>query len=262
MKKRSLILIIYFIFLMLPIYWLLNTSFKHNLEITSKLTFLPERFTFKNYFYILTSKFWLKSFIDTLEYVFLNMVIVLSAAVPAAYAFSRWKFQGSNLLFYWLLINRMAPAAIFLIPMAALFINLKLFDTPLAVALAHCLFNLPLAVWILHGFMGGIPREIDETAYVDGYSFPRFFIKIFLPLIKQGIGVTAFFVFLFSWVEMLLARAVTSYGVRPLCVSFIAAGRGSWGIIATAGVLTIVPGGILIYLIRNYLTKGFSMGKV
>ncbi len=56
-------------------------------------------------------------------------------------------------------------------------------------ALAHCLFNVPLAVWILEGFMRGVPKEIDETAYIDGYSFGRFFVKIFMPLISSGIGV-------------------------------------------------------------------------
>ncbi|NHW17462.1 ABC transporter permease subunit, partial [Escherichia coli] len=78
------------------------------------------------------------------------------------------------------------------------------FDTHIAVAIAHCLFNVPLAVWILEGFMRGVPKEIDETAYIDGYSFGRFFVKIFTPLIASGIGVAAFFCFMFSWVELLL----------------------------------------------------------
>jgi hypothetical protein len=89
-------------------------------------------------------------------------------------------------------------------------------DTHIAVALAHLLFNVPLAVWILEGFMSGIPREIDETAYIDGYSFPRFFVTIFMPLIKAGIGVAAFFCFMFSWVELLLARTLTSVNAKPI----------------------------------------------
>jgi glycerol transport system permease protein len=89
-------------------------------------------------------------------------------------------------------------------------------DTHIAVALAHLLFNVPLAVWILEGFMSGIPREIDETAYIDGYSFPRFFLTIFLPLIKAGVGVAAFFCFMFSWVELLLARTLTSVNAKPI----------------------------------------------
>jgi glycerol transport system permease protein len=75
-------------------------------------------------------------------------------------------------LFFWLLTNRMAPPAVFALPFFQLYSAVGLFDTHIAVALAHCLFNVPLAVWILEGFMRGVPREIDETAYIDGYSFP------------------------------------------------------------------------------------------
>ena len=92
----------------------------------------------------------------------------------------------------------MAPPVVFALPFFQLYSASGLFDTHLAVALAHCLFNIPLAVLILEGFMSGVPRELDETAYVDGYSFWRFFIKIFLPSIAAGTGVAAFFCFMFS----------------------------------------------------------------
>ena len=93
-------------------------------------------------------------------------------ALPAAYAFSRYRFLGDKHLFFWLLTNRMAPPAVFLLPFFQLYSALGLFDTHIAVALAHTLFNVPLAVWILEGFMSGVPSEIDETAYLDGYSLP------------------------------------------------------------------------------------------
>ena len=102
-------------------------------------------------------------------------------ALPAAYAFSRYRFLGDKHLFFWLLTNRMAPPAVFALPFFQLYSAVGLFDTPWAVALAHTLFNIPLAVWILEGFMSGVPKELDETAYVDGYSFPRFFFRIFMP---------------------------------------------------------------------------------
>ena len=97
-------------------------------------------------------------------------------ALPAAYAFSRYRFIGDKHLFFWLLTNRMAPAAVFALPFFQLYSAIGLFDTHIAVALAHCLFNIPLAVWILEGFMSGVPKQLDETAYLDGYGFWRFFI--------------------------------------------------------------------------------------
>ena len=110
-------------------------------------------------------------YINSLTYVVINTVLSVSVALPAAYAFSRYRFLGDKHLFFWLLTNRMAPPAVFALPFFQLYSAVGLFDTPWAVALAHTLFNIPLAVWILEGFMSGVPKELDETAYVDGYSF-------------------------------------------------------------------------------------------
>ena len=85
--------------------------------------------------------------------------ISIALALPAAYAFSRYRFLGDKHLFFWLLTNRMAPPAVFALPFFKLYSAIGLFDTPWAVALAHCLFNVPLAVWILEGFMSGVPRR-------------------------------------------------------------------------------------------------------
>jgi glycerol transport system permease protein len=133
------------------------------------------------------------------------------------------------------------------------------------VALAHGLFNVPLAVWILEGFMSGVPKEIDETAYIDGYSFPRFFLKIFIPLIASGIGVAAFFCFMFSWVELLIARTLTTTDAKPIAAIMtrtVSAAGMDWGLLAAAGVLTLIPGALVIYFVRNYIAKGFALGRV
>jgi glycerol transport system permease protein len=265
MKAKSIVLIIFFILLFIPIYWMINTSFKTNTEIGSKITLLPEKSTTGNYAKIFTSPVWMRSLLQTLGYVFMNVAMVLVAAIPAAYAFSRFTFRGSRHLFFWLLTNRMAPGASFLVPMFTLFSVLGLFDTMIAISLAHCLFNLPLAVWILEGFMRGIPKQIDETAFVDGYRYSRFFVKIFFPLIKQGVGVTAFFCFMFSWVELLLSRTLTSVFTKPITVTLTRSlGAGGWdyGLIAAAGVVTMIPGAVVVYFVRNYIVKGFAMGRV
>lgn len=265
MKKRRLFLILYLLVLFFPIYWMLNTSLKTDTEILSEMRLFPRNITFENYAEIFGSQVWRSSFANSLIYVALNVLITLSAAVPAAYAFSRWSFRGSSHLFFWLLTNRMAPAAVFMVPFTELYSIVHLFDTHLAVALAHCLFNIPLAVWILEGFMSGIPPEIDETAYIDGYSFPRFFGKIFLPLIAPGIGVTAFFCFTFSWVELILAKALTVTAAKPVVVTLtvgIGAEGVKWGLLAAAGVLTIIPGALVVFFVRNYMAKGFSLGRL
>src|SRR6187200_146115 len=159
----------------------------------------------------------------------------------------------------------MAPAAVFALPFFNLYSAIGLFDTPWAVALAHCLFNIPLAVWILEGFISGVPREIDETAFLDGYSVARFFTRILMPLIASGIGVAAFFCFMFSWVELLLARTLTSVNAKPISAIMtrtVSASGMDCGLLAAAGVLTIVPGAVVIWFVRHYIAKGFAMGRV
>ena len=266
MSKRKLIpLLLYILFLLVPIYWLLNMSFKSSTEILGGLTLFPQDFTFHNYKVIFTDPSWYTGYLNSLYYVSLNTVISLSVALPAAYAFSRYSFLGDKHVFFWLLTNRMTPPAVFLLPFFQLYTTLGLMDTHIAVALAHLLFNVPLAVWILEGFMSGIPREIDETAYIDGYSFPRFFLTVFIPLIKAGVGVAAFFCFMFSWVELLMARTLTSVNAKPIVAVMtrtVSASGMDWGVLAAAGVLTIVPGAIVIWFVRHYIAKGFAMGRV
>ena len=264
-NSRAVVMGLYLLFLLLPIYWLLNMSLKTNTEILNSFTLWPRDLTLDNYRTILTDPSWYMGYVNSLIYVVMNTVISVAVALPAAYAFSRYSFMGDKHLFFWLLTNRMAPPAVFALPFFQLYSSVGLFDTHIAVALAHCLFNVPLAVWILEGFMRGVPREIDETAYIDGYSFGRFFVRIFMPLISSGIGVAAFFCFMFSWVELLLSRTLTTVDAKPIAAIMTRTQGASgidWGVLAAAGVLTIVPGALVIYFVRNYIAKGFALGRV
>jgi glycerol transport system permease protein len=266
MKRFTwLVPLIYILFVLLPIYWLLNMSFKNTNEILGSFTLWPRDFTLANYRKIFTDPTWYNGYLNSLAYVLMNTVISVTVALPAAYAFSRYRFLGDKHLFFWLLTNRMAPPAVFALPFFQLYSAIGLFDTPIAVALAHCLFNIPLAVWILEGFMSGVPKELDETAFVDGYPFWRFFTKIFIPTIAAGIGVTAFFCFMFSWVELLLAKTLTSVAAKPIAATMTRTASTSGyelGLLAAAGALTIIPGAIVIYFVRNYIARGFALGRV
>lgn len=264
-KKSAVIMIIYILFLLIPIYWLLNMSLKTNNEILGQFSMWPENLTFANYLVIFTDPSWYWGYFNSIIYVLLNTVISLAVALPAAYAFSRYSFMGDKHLFFWLLTNRMAPPAVFALPFFQLYSSVGLFDTHIAVALAHTLFNVPLAVWILEGFMRGVPKEIDETAYIDGYGFFTFFAKIFTPLISSGIGVVAFFCFMFSWVELLLSRTLTSVDAKSIAATMtrtVSASGLDWGVLSAAGILTIIPGALVIYFVRNHIAKGFAMGRV
>ncbi len=264
-RKRTLALIAYFILLLLPIYWMFNMSLQTNADILGEFSLVPTDPTLTNYIKIFTDEAWYSGYINSIIYVSINTAVSLLTALPAAYAFSRYRFIGDKHMFFWLLTNRMAPPAVFLLPFFQLYSTFGLIDTHIAVAISHCLFNVPLAVWILEGFMSSVPREIDEMAYIDGYSYPRFFLTVFVPLIRTGIGVTAFFCFMFSWVELLLARTLTTTDAKPIAATMtrtVSATGLDWGLLAAAGILTIVPGALVIWFVRNYMAKGFALGRV
>lgn len=263
--QKWLVPTLYIVFLMLPIYWLVNMSFKTTNEILTTFSLWPQNFTLDNYRKIFTDPTWYNGYRNSITYVVMNTVISVTFALPAAYAFSRYRFLGDKHLFFWLLTNRMAPPAVFALPFFQLYSAIGLFDTHIAVALAHCLFSIPLAVWILEGFMSGVPKELDETAFLDGYSFWRFFLLIFIPTIAAGIGVTAFFSFMYSWVELLLAKTLTAVAAKPIAATMTRTASTAGyelGLLAAAGTLTIIPGAFVIYFVRNYIAKGFALGRV
>jgi glycerol transport system permease protein len=256
---------LYILFLMIPIYWLIVISFKDNNEVMNSFSILPQAPTLRNYKVIFTDFSWYVGYINSTIYVVMNMIFSVMLALPAAYAFSRYRFLGDKHIFFWFLTNRMAPASVFALPFFQLYSAFGLIDTHIAVAMAHCLFNVPLAIWILEGFMSGVPKEIDETAYIDGYSFPKFFLKIFVPMIASGIGVAAFFCFMFSWVELLIARTLTTTSAKPIAAIMtrtVSATGMDWGVLAAAGAVTLVPGALVIWFVRNHIAKGFALGRV
>lgn len=249
----------------LPVVWLISMSLRDNADILSKFEVIPSNISFTGYIKFFEDPSWIGSYMNSVSYTLLNMVLSLIVALPAAYAFSRFTFSGDKHLFFWLLTNRMAPAAVFLLPFFQLYQSLDLFDTAMGVALAHMLFNVPLAVWILEGFMSGVPKQLDEIAEIDGYKFPRFFLTIFIPMIRSGIGVTAFFLFMFSWVELLIARTITATAAKPIAAQMtrtISASGLDWSLLSAAGVMTILPGVLVIWFVRNYIAKGFALGRV
>ena len=255
----------YCVYLLVPLYWLLSMALRANADIVGEFSVFPETATLANFAEIFSNPVWYQAFGNSLSYVAINTAISLTVAIPAAYVFSRYRFLGDRQLFFWLLTNRMAPPAVFLLPFFQLYSAIGLFDTPLAVALAHCMFTVPLSVWILEGFFSGVPTELDEMARIDGHSFLYFFFRVFLPINRGALGVTLFFCFMFSWVELLLARTLSGASAKPIVVVMtrtVSASGMDWGVLAAAGVLTVVPGMLVVWFVRKDLVKGFALGRV
>lgn len=264
-KLCRILLVGYGVYLLVPIYWLVTVALQTNADVMGTFRVFPANVTIGNFMEIFSSDVWRGAFANSLTYVLMNSLISLTVAIPAAYVFSRYQFLGDRQLFFWLLTNRMAPPAVFLLPFFQLYSAVGLFDTPLAVALAHCLFTVPLAVWILEGFFSAVPRELDEMAKLDGFSFVEFFVRIFIPINRGAIGVAFFFCFMFSWVELLLARTLSGADAKPVVVVMtrtVSASGLDWGVLAAAGVLTVIPGLVVVWFVRKHLVKGFALGRV
>lgn len=265
-RRFRLVPLIYGAFILIPLYWLVIISFMTQEEATSGLSFFPKAPTLNNYLYILTDRGWAMGFVNGALYTAINVVLSLTVAVPAAYAFSRYRFVGDKHLFFWFLASRMTPSAVLFLPLVQLYSEIGLMDRVVGVALAHCLFTVPVAVWILEGFFRNIPVELEETSRVDGRGGVAFAVTVLLPVAAPGIGVAAFFCFMASWVELILANALTTTDAKPIIAVLFRAG-GPLGfvhlpILCAAGVLTILPGLALVYFVRHSLAQGLSMGRV
>lgn len=199
------------------------------------------------------------SIFNSLAYVSLNIVLCLAAGLPAAYAFSRFRFTGDRHMLFALLAFRLTPPVVLSLPVFFLFAHFGLINNPVGIALVHCAFNLPIAIWILESFISAVPREYDETCFIDGHSTPSFFFRHLIPAIAPGIGVTVFFCFIFSWVEVVLARILTATAGKPITMAINAlyGFQTDVGLVMAMTVVSLIPGVAMIWFVRNHIARGF-----
>jgi glycerol transport system permease protein len=269
MKERNkriiftVVICLYLIFTLFPFYWMINTAFKHKAEVTRVLTFYPHKFTLDSFREIITKPLYRRALLNSLSIACGSVIFCLAVGIWAAYTFSRHHFLGDKHFFFWLITNRMAPAAVFVIPYFMIYSTIGLYDTRIGVILSHSLFNLPLTIWLLVGFMNAVPSDLDEAAFVDGYSFVGYFGKIFIPVIAPGIGVTAFFLFIFSWSELLLGSVLTASSAKPVTVALlqnVSMFGVEWGLIAAVSLFAVLPGIVAVAFVRKYIARGFLVG--
>jgi glycerol transport system permease protein len=221
---------------------------------------VPEgSFGLVNYRNILASPALMASIGNSLVYVLLNVTLCLVAGLPAAYALARFRFTGDRHLLFLLLVFRVTPPVVLSLPVFILFARVDLVNSPVGIAIVHCLFNLPVAIWILESFISAVPRAFDETAFLDGHSLPRFFVRRLIPAIAPGIGVTAFFCFIFSWVEVVLARILTVTAGKPvtMAINALFGFRTDIGLVMAMTVVSLLPGLVMIHFVRNHIARGF-----
>lgn len=199
--------------------------------------------------------------VNSAIYVLSNVALCIAVALPAAYALARHRFLGDRHFLMAILVFRVTPPVVLSLPIFILFSGLGLVNSPVGIALVHCLFNLPVAIWILESFIRAVPREFDETAFLDGHSGPSFFFRHLIPQIVPGIGVAAFFCFIFSWVEVVFARILTVTGGKPITMAINAMFRFQTdvGMVMAMTCLSLMPGVAMIWFVRNHIARGFTL---
>jgi len=271
LKKRlvslllTLITALVFIFVLFPPFMLFLTSIKTNvdaLRYPPVWLFKPVASNYREIFQLIPFGSYL---VNSLVVALLSTFISLLVGSLAAYGLARFKFKRSKDLSFWILSIRMTPPIAAAIPIFLIMRTLRLLDTKAALILAYCTFNVPFAVWLLRSFFQEIPREIEESAMVDGCSPFGAFFRIALPLIAPGLAATGIFTFIFSWNEFLFALILTGTRAQTVPVSltgFIRETGIMWSHMAAAGVLAMFPMVIFTALVQRNLVKGLTMGAI
>jgi multiple sugar transport system permease protein len=257
------------IFFMFPVYWMIVTCFKTQIEFFHyPPVMFPTHFDLSNFIGAMTAppvgRDGLKSLIDSLIIATTTTAIALVLGAPAAYSLARWRTGGEDLSF-WILSTRMFPPVASALPLFFVFQRLKMLDTYPVLIIANTIFILSFVVWILKGYFEDLPPELEEAAMIDGCSALTAFRLIALPLIAPGLVATTLFSFIFTWNEYLFALLLTRRAVRTMTVmipSLVGGHLILWGQIAAAGVVAVVPGVVLCLLLQRFLIRGLTLGAI
>jgi multiple sugar transport system permease protein len=254
-----------------PIYWLFVISMKAPVDLFSTPGLLLDRLNWANYAKVLQSETLRGYMVNSLVISSGNAVLVTLLGFLACYALTRFDLPGKESIFFWTITNRMAPPAVFLLPLFLLLTQVykigdfSLADSRLGMILVYCTFNLPFAIWTLRPTLDGIPKELDEAAFVDGASAWRVIWDVIFPLARPGLAVTLILTWVFAWNEYLLAATLTNFNARTITTGlseYVTTTGTAWGIMAAISVFTLIPALIVFSMVQRHIVAGLTFGAV
>lgn len=253
------------VFSLFPLFWMVQTSFKAQVDaltLPPKWFFVP---TIVNYVNALTTSGFGKYYANSLIVVAFSVGAALVIGIPAAYALTRFNFRGSRQISLWILSVRIAPPVAFLIPFYLLFQKLHLIDTRAGLVLVYIAINLTMVIWLMKGFFEDIPIEVEESGLVEGCTPFQVFSRITLPLAITGAATTAILIFIFTWNELMFAIVLTSNVAKTApagIYNFIGYNDVKWGELTAASTLVVIPVLIFVMIARRQLIRGLTFGAV
>jgi multiple sugar transport system permease protein len=253
----------------LPLLWMLSTSFKRRIDIVSTpVVWFPSNPTLHSYWSLFVEhpflRYLLNSFLVAASVTFLSMLFgTLAGYSLARTAFPRGVKRG---LGFWILSQRMVPPVVMIIPLYLMFGHVNLLNTRTALVIGYTEFNLPFVVWMTRSYFSDLPRELEESALVDGDSKWGAFCRIALPLAKPGLIATAMFCFLLAWNELLFALIFTDTiqsNTLPIGIaSLITQLEVDWSQICAAGSVASLPIIVLAFIVQKHIVRGLTFGAV
>ena len=258
--------IILFVFVA-PLYWAVVTSVKSPQEM---FTFPPQWFaenpTLQHYKEVILSTSIPIAYRNSFIISGVTVALTAMLATLAAYGFSRFRFKAKDGILLGLIVLRMLPAVMLIIPVYTMMHGFGLLDTYWSLIFIHTAMNIPFSVWIMKGFFDSIPRALDEAAHIAGCNHFQTFTRVILPLTTPGLIAAGIVTFFLAWKEFIMALTLTSSkSVRPISValySFMSMQGVEWGPMMTAAVLAIiVPAGIFVFTER-YVVAGVTGGSL
>lgn len=249
-----------------PYAWMVLTSLKPEADIAAfPVRYLPTVATLEHYRMLLARTSFAGNLLNSLIIAIGATLLGLSVSVPAAYAFSRFRFAGRRFLMTQFLVINMFPVVLIIIPLFVLMRQLGLIDTFLGIILGHSTFAIPFSVWMLTSYMNAIPNDLDEAARIDGASRLQTILFVILPVVAPGIVTTGIYIFVTSWNEYLFAMMLSGQNVRTVTVAlqlFIGEFTVQWGLLTAGGTLIAIPVTILFLLVQKRLVGGLTAGAV
>nr|WP_309053297.1 carbohydrate ABC transporter permease [Streptomyces sp.] len=247
-----------------PVLWVLLTSLKPAKYATTT-DFFKET-TLENYTNLLNDTPFLSWFWNSLLVAVLTTLVGVFISATTGYAVSRFRFPGKRGLMWTLLITQMFPVAVLIVPIYNIMGSLGLLNRSAGLVITYLTIAVPFCAWMMKGFFDTIPREIDESGYVDGLTPFGTFWRLILPLAKPGIAVTAFYSFITAWGEVAYASAFM-VGDENLTLAgglqkFVNQYGAQWGPMSAASVLIAVPAALVFLFAQRHLVTGMSAGAV
>ena len=249
-----------------PFGWMVLSSLRPEADLTRPpLRLLPDTLTLVHHIELLARTSFAQNLRDSLIVAAGAVALGLLLSLPAAYAFSRFRFPGRRALLVQFLVVNMFPVVLLILPLFVLLRQMGLLDTYVALIAGHATFTLPFAIWLMTSYVDGIPPELDQAAAIDGATRWQIMRLVILPLALPGLVAVGIYLFIASWNEYLFALMLAGRNVRTVTValqSFIGENQIQWGLLMAGGTLVAMPATLLFLLTQGRLVGGMTGGAV